>query len=63
MRRSSRPSDRRQRAAAITEQLVETVKEYEQAGYDHVYFHQVGADQDGFFRFWERELRPALDSR
>jgi G6PDH family F420-dependent oxidoreductase len=48
---------------AITEQLVETVKEYEQACYDHVYFHQVGPDQDGFFRFWERELRPALDSR
>ena len=22
------------------------------AGYDHLYFHQIGPDQDGFFRFW-----------
>jgi hypothetical protein len=28
------------------------------AGYDHVYVHQVGPDQDGFLRFAERELLP-----
>jgi coenzyme F420-dependent glucose-6-phosphate dehydrogenase len=44
----------------ITDALVETVGAYVNAGYDHLYFHQVGPDQDGFFRFWERELRPAL---
>lgn len=30
------------------------------AGIDHVYFHQIGPDQDGFFTFWEDELAPAL---
>ena len=28
-----------------------------------MYFHQIGPDQDGFFRFWERELGPALRER
>jgi hypothetical protein len=23
--------------------------------------HQIGPDQEGFFRFWETELRPRLD--
>ena len=39
---------------------VELVRKYAEAGYTHVYLHQVGPDQEGFFRFWERELRPAL---
>jgi G6PDH family F420-dependent oxidoreductase len=41
---------------------VERAREYARAGFDHIYFHQVGRDQDGFFRFWERELAPALKS-
>ncbi|MDP9389234.1 MAG: TIGR03557 family F420-dependent LLM class oxidoreductase [Actinomycetota bacterium] len=41
---------------------VELVKSYVDGGYTHVYIHQVGPDQEGFFRFWERELRPALAS-
>jgi hypothetical protein len=36
------------------------VQQYADAGYDHLYFHQIGPDQDGFFRYWERELRDAL---
>lgn len=36
------------------------VKKYARAGYTHLYIHQVGPDQDGFIRFWETELRPAL---
>ena len=36
---------------------------YIDAGYDHVYLHQVGPDQAGFFRFWEEELRPRLAQR
>ena len=28
------------------------------AGFDHVYVHRVGPDQDGFLRFAERELLP-----
>lgn len=44
----------------ILDELVDSVREYELAGYDHLYFHQVGPDQDGFFDFWREELRPAL---
>jgi hypothetical protein len=29
---------------------------FEQAGFTHVYLHQIGQDQDGFFEFAEREL-------
>jgi len=36
------------------------IREYIEAGYDHVYLHQVGPDQAGFLRFAERELLPAL---
>jgi coenzyme F420-dependent glucose-6-phosphate dehydrogenase len=42
--------------------VLEAVRAYEQAGYDHLHFHQIGPDQDGFFRFWEKELAPALDA-
>jgi G6PDH family F420-dependent oxidoreductase len=38
------------------EQYAESVQEYLDAGFDHVYFHQVGRDQEGFFRFWSEEL-------
>ncbi|MGI8685521.1 MAG: TIGR03557 family F420-dependent LLM class oxidoreductase [Acidimicrobiales bacterium] len=38
----------------------ELVKKYADAGYTHLYIHQVGPDQDGFLQFWCRELRPAL---
>jgi len=36
--------------------VLEQIKTYEEAGYDHVYLHQVGRDQEGFFRFAEREI-------
>ena len=42
------------------ERYVEDVRTYEQAGYTHIYFHQIGHDQDGFFRFFEQELKPKL---
>ncbi|MDX6587666.1 MAG: hypothetical protein QOI31_2139 [Solirubrobacterales bacterium] len=42
------------------EPLVEAIKEYVDAGYDHVYFHQVGPDQEGFLALSEREILPAL---
>jgi coenzyme F420-dependent glucose-6-phosphate dehydrogenase len=38
----------------------EAIQEYERAGYDHVFVHQVGADQEGFFQFYEREILPRL---
>ena len=39
------------------EPVLEQVRSWEEAGFDHLSFHQVGHDQDGFFRFWEDELR------
>jgi coenzyme F420-dependent glucose-6-phosphate dehydrogenase len=39
---------------------LETIRTYEEAGYDHIYFHQIGPDQEGFFGFFERELQPRL---
>src|SRR3546814_20815481 len=40
--------------------IVESVKKFLDAGYDHLYFHQVGPDQDGFLDIWTKELQPAL---
>jgi G6PDH family F420-dependent oxidoreductase len=34
----------------------EAIDKFEQAGFDHVYVHQVGPDQQGFMRFYEREI-------
>jgi len=36
------------------------IAEYVDAGYDHVYVHQIGPDQAGFIKFAEGELLPAL---
>ena len=38
--------------------VLDAMRSYEEAGLDHVHLHQIGPDQEGFFRFWERELRP-----
>ena len=43
--------------------VIEKVQEYVDAGFDHIYLHQVGPDQEGFFDFFERELRSALPER
>jgi coenzyme F420-dependent glucose-6-phosphate dehydrogenase len=42
------------------ERHIAGVKEFIDAGYEHVYVHQVGPDQTGFFRFYEREVLPKL---
>jgi coenzyme F420-dependent glucose-6-phosphate dehydrogenase len=42
------------------DRYVEQIREYEQAGFTHVYFHQIGREQNGFFRFWRDELQPRL---
>jgi G6PDH family F420-dependent oxidoreductase len=39
---------------------VDSVRQYVEAGFDEVYLSQIGPDQEGFFRFWETELRAAL---
>lgn len=43
-------------AGAVADQAGELAR----MGYDHIYVHQIGPDQAGFLRYWERELRPAL---
>jgi G6PDH family F420-dependent oxidoreductase len=64
------PSYFEQAAEAVTpEQVAEVVvcgpdperhrkgiEEYAEAGFDHVYVHQVGPDQGGFLRFYEHEF-------
>jgi hypothetical protein len=35
---------------------VEKIQAFVDAGFDHVYVHQVGPDQLGFFRFFEEEV-------
>ena len=39
---------------------VEAIQEYLDAGFDHVYIHQIGSDQDGFFDFYRNEVLPRL---
>ena len=37
----------------------EAISEFEDAGYDHVYVHQVGPDQESFFDFYRSEILPS----
>ena len=41
--------------------MLEGIREFIDAGYDNVYFHQVGPEQEGFIEFAERELLPELN--
>jgi coenzyme F420-dependent glucose-6-phosphate dehydrogenase len=36
------------------------IDKFRAAGFDHVYVHQVGPNQEGFFRFYEREILPKV---
>ena len=42
------------------ERHVAAIRQFVDAGFDHVYVHQVGPDQEGFFRFYEREVLPTF---
>jgi coenzyme F420-dependent glucose-6-phosphate dehydrogenase len=39
---------------------IELIQKGIDAGYDHIHVYQVGPDQEGFFRFYEREILPAF---
>jgi coenzyme F420-dependent glucose-6-phosphate dehydrogenase len=39
---------------------IKKIDEARSAGYDHVHVYQVGPDQEGFFRFYEREVLPKV---
>lgn len=70
------PAHFEQAAKLVTEEMVaeevicgmdpqrhlDKIREYVEAGYEHVYIHQVGPDQDIFFRFYEREILPHLET-
>jgi coenzyme F420-dependent glucose-6-phosphate dehydrogenase len=43
-----------------SDEIVAKTRELIKAGVDHVYFHQIGQDQEGFCDFWKAELEPAL---
>jgi len=38
------------------DEYLQEIKKYDEAGYTHVCFHQIGPDQDAFFEFAEQEL-------
>jgi G6PDH family F420-dependent oxidoreductase len=40
---------------------LEAIKEYVDAGFDEVYVAQMGPDQEGMIRFYEREVLPRLE--
>lgn len=42
------------------ERHIQGIRQFIDAGYDHVYVHQVGPDQEGFFQFYAREVLPQL---
>jgi len=37
-----------------------SLKQYIDAGFDHIAVHQIGPDQEGFFRFYEKEILPSF---
>jgi G6PDH family F420-dependent oxidoreductase len=42
------------------ERHVEAVRKFAQAGFDHLVLLNAGPDQEGFFRFFQKELAPRL---
>ncbi len=42
------------------QRYIDGIQEFVEAGYDHVYIHQVGPDQEGFFNFFQKHLLPEL---
>jgi G6PDH family F420-dependent oxidoreductase len=60
----TQPGDLRGKALTGTdvETYVERIRELSSAGYTHVFLHQIGTDQDAFFRFASERLLPALRS-
>jgi hypothetical protein len=68
------PKHFEQAASLVTEEMVadtpptgpdpepylESIRQYEEAGYTEIYMHQIGPDQESFFRFFEKEILPEL---
>jgi G6PDH family F420-dependent oxidoreductase len=43
-------------------EYAEQIREYDEAGYTHLYVHQIGPNQDGFLKFAKSELFPLLQA-
>lgn len=41
---------------------IETIQKMVDSGYEYVYIHQIGPDQEGFLRFYEEEVLPEFHS-
>lgn len=41
---------------------LEAIQEYVDLGFEHVYVHQIGPDQDGFFEFYQKHILPEFNS-
>ena len=68
------PAHYEQAVSLVTEEMVaesfvcgpdpdrhlEAIREYVDAGYDEVYVQQIGPEQEGFFRFYDKEILPKL---
>jgi hypothetical protein len=39
---------------------IENIRKFTAAGFDHVWIHQIGPDQDGFFDFYEKQVLPKV---
>jgi hypothetical protein len=37
---------------------MEEIQKYVKAGCDHVWVHQIGPDQEGFFQFYKEKIIP-----
>jgi G6PDH family F420-dependent oxidoreductase len=44
-----------------TEKHVKAIKEYIQAGFDHIFVHQIGPNQEGFMDFYAKQVFPQLE--
>ena len=40
------------------ERHIAKINKFVDAGYNHVYIHQIGPDQEGFFQFYRQEILP-----
>jgi G6PDH family F420-dependent oxidoreductase len=43
------------------ERHIEMLNKYIDAGFDHVYVHQIGPEQEAAIRFYREEIMPALE--
>lgn len=44
--------------ASDADAYVDRIRAYLDAGFDHVYVHQIGPDQEGFMGFFSDEVLP-----